>query len=329
MRLEAGIRVSAAVKAEVIVWVEKTERRSGWALGRILRALGVSRSRYYEWRERQQADRLEDAVGKGTPLTRLLEEERQAICAYAQRHPKIGYRKLAWMMIDENIVCVDESTVYRVLSQADLLYRYKRSEASDGEYRFRPTGPNQQWHTDVMYVWVAGCWYFLVSFIDAYSRYVVHHKLMLELNGRSMSNELQAALDNNPGARPRIVHDHGSEYVNRDLTAVIKTHNLLDIRTRRRHPESNGIAERFNGTVRETTGDDYGNNYLQAEDLIAKLVHEYNEQRLHAALGYMEPAVWHRGSPQARRAQRSRKLDSAKALRRAINKQRQQEALAA
>jgi hypothetical protein len=28
---------------------------------------------------------------------------------------------------------------------------------------------------------------------------------------------------------------------------VIKTHNLVDIKTGPRHPESNGIVERFNG----------------------------------------------------------------------------------
>jgi hypothetical protein len=43
----------------------------------------------------------------------------------------------------------------------------------------------------------------------------------------------------------------------------------------------------------------------------------------------MGPALWHRGDPQARRIDRAQKLSSAKALRRAINKQRQQEALAA
>jgi len=56
-----------------------------------------------------------------------------------------------------------------------------------------------------------------------------------------------------------VVHDDGSEFVNRDVAAVIKAHNLIDIRTRPRHPESNGIVERFNGTVREETDDDYGN----------------------------------------------------------------------
>jgi len=72
-------------------------------------------------------------------------------------------------------------------------------------------------------------------------------------SSRVVSGELQAALEAKLGIRPRVVHDHGSEFVNRDVAAVIKAHNLIDIKTRPRHPESNGIVERFNGTVREET----------------------------------------------------------------------------
>lgn len=108
-------------------------------------------------------------------------------------------------MIDKEVACVSESTVYRVRSEADLLSRWKRSTRSNGEYHFRPVGPNQQSHTDVMYVWVAARIYFQVRFVAAYSRY--------------------------------IVHDHASEFVNRDVAAEIKAHNLIDITTRARHPE--------------------------------------------------------------------------------------------
>jgi hypothetical protein len=69
-------------------------------------------------------------------------EERTAICAFAIKYPKIGYRKLTRMMVDADVVCVGESTVYRTLSDADLLSRWKRSEASSGEYHFRPNVPN-------------------------------------------------------------------------------------------------------------------------------------------------------------------------------------------
>jgi transposase InsO family protein len=303
--------------------VAQTKRRSGWNAYRTLAALGISRSVYYGWTARES---LEDRVGKRCRLYEVLPEERTAICEYALGFPKIGYRKLTWMMIDAGVACVGESTVYRVLSEADLLSRWKRSAASGGEYHFRPTGPNQQWHTDVMYVWVAARFYFLLSFVDAYSRYVVHHKLLISLDGKSVAIELQAALESVEGARPRIVHDHGSEFVNRDVAAVIKTHNLIDIKTRARHPESNGIVERFNGTVRQDSDDNYGENYLKAEGIIAGLMRHYNEERLHAALGYMTPATWHRGKPDEVRDERARRIAAARAHRKLINQQRFNEA---
>jgi len=113
-----------------------------------------------------QSNRVFRTSRAGWSWTTILPEERAAICEFALRYPKIGYRKLTWMMVDEAVACVGESTVYRVLSEADLLSRWKRSSVSGGDYTFRPTAPNQQWHTDVMYVWVAARFYFLLSFVD-------------------------------------------------------------------------------------------------------------------------------------------------------------------
>jgi len=189
----------------VIRIVRQTKQRSGWPAHRTLAALGVPRSVYYGWLRREN---LEDRAGAPCRVYEALPEERAAICEFALRYPKIGYRKLTWMMVDAQVVCVGESTVYRVLSEANLLSRWKRSERSSGEYHFRPSGPNQQWHTDVMYVWVAARFYFLLSFVDAFSRYVVHHRLLMTLDGRSVATELQAALEANQGIEPRIVHDH-------------------------------------------------------------------------------------------------------------------------
>lgn len=299
--------------------VKQTKARSGWPVSRTLAALDVPRSVYYAWKARTS---LEDKVGKPCRAYELLPEERSAICKFALLFPKIGYRKLTWMMVDAEVACVGESTVYRTLSEADLLSRWKRSEQSSGEYHFRPNAPNQQWHTDVMYVWVAARFYFLLNFIDAYSRYSVHHKLLITLNGESVSTELQAALEKAGNVKPRVVHDHGSEFVNRDVATVIKAHNLIDIKTRPRHPESNGIVERFNGTVRDESGDDYGGNYLQAEAIIDKLVHHYNHERLHATLGYMTPATWHHGQPDQVRDERARRIAAARAHRKTINQQR-------
>ena|SRR5882672_7383777 len=320
MRLGSGGRVDAATKAEVLRVVAVTQKRSKWSLGAILSALGVTRSVYFEWRSREVVGRLQDIPPVVPRLDALLPEEERAIVAFALTQPKVGYRKLTWMMVDAGVAFVSESAVYRVLDAADLLSRWKRSERSDGEYKYRPIAPNQQWHTDVMYVWVGCRHYFLLSFIDAFSRYAVHHRLLVDLNGKAVATELEAALGKAGAVRPRIVHDHGSEFVNRDMHALIKQHNLIDIRTRARHPESNGIVERFNGTVRDETSDRYGDNYLQACTSIDAMIAQYNDVRLHAALGYIEPREAHFGDLNRRREIRTERLAAARELRRAKNR---------
>jgi hypothetical protein len=40
----------------------------------------------------------------------VLHEERATICEFALQYPKIGYRKLTWMMVDAGMACVGEST---------------------------------------------------------------------------------------------------------------------------------------------------------------------------------------------------------------------------
>jgi hypothetical protein len=120
--------------------VEQTKRRSGWRAYRTLVPLGVPRSVFYAWKNREN---LKDQIGKPCRVYEVLPADREAICDFALPYPKIGYRKLTWMMVDAGTACVGESTVYRVLSDADLLSRRKRSTVSSGEYNFRPNGPNQ------------------------------------------------------------------------------------------------------------------------------------------------------------------------------------------
>jgi hypothetical protein len=78
--------------------------------------------------------------------------------------------------------------------------------------------------------------------------------------------------------------------------------------------------------VRAESDNDYGDNYLQGETIIAKLVHHYNDERLHATLGYMTPATWHRGRPGEVRDERARRIAAARAYRRMTNQQRFTEA---
>jgi hypothetical protein len=51
--------------------------------------------------------------------------------------------------------------------------------------------------------------------VDTFSCYIVHHKPLISLDGKSIATGLQAALETVQCAKSRVVHDHGCEFVNR------------------------------------------------------------------------------------------------------------------
>jgi putative transposase len=305
--------------------VERARERSGWSVQRVLRRLGIRRSVYYEWRGRAAAKRLDDLVPGGRCLSAILPEEKEAAIAFALEHPKEGYRRLAWMMVDADVAYLSPASVYRVLNDADLLYRWKRSRKS-GEKPAAPTAPNQRWHTDIMYLRVADCWYFLVAVLDGYSRYVVHWELLTSMTAADVRLVIQHALEANGLTNVEVVTDNGSQFTAADFKALVRQFELQHIRIRTYHPESNGTIERFHRSTRDALAESELRNLSQARELIGKWVKHYNEERLHASLQYLPPAEYYTGQPEKRVAERTAKLEAAQQRRMETNRARLEEA---
>jgi putative transposase len=317
-------RFPAAIKAELLALVRRTRERTGWSLRRILRRLGLSKSRYHEWVQRDQEQLLADLVRPPGCPWQVLPEEAAAVIQYALAHPREGYRRLAWMMVDEDVAYLSPSSVYRVLQEADLLYRWKRSRPG-GERPAEPTRPHQRWHTDLMYLRIGEVWYFLVTVLDAYSRYVVHWDLLTTMTAAAVRVVIEDAI-RLTGVTPELVTDNGSQFTAKDFKELVRDFGLEHIRIRTYHPESNGRLERYHRSTREgLAGADLG-NFARAKEIIGRWVVHYNERRLHAALSYLPPAEYYRGHPEARQAERRVKLATARARRREVNQQRLQAA---
>jgi transposase InsO family protein len=313
-------RFPAGVKAELLAVVRVTQARTGWTVRRILKALGLTRARYRDWVKRAARDALADRPPIASFRDGILAEEKDAVKAYALAHPKDGYRRLAWQMVDADVAYLSPSSVYRVLDEADLLSRWKRSTSS-GTAPAKPTRPHERWHTDLMYLRIQDTWYFLVTVLDAYSRYVVHWELLTTMRAEDVQLVIQQALEQT-GATPDIVTDNGSQFTAKEFKDLVRRFVFKHIRIRWYHPESNGLVERFHRSTREALGDEALRNLAQARVLIGEWVREYNEQRLHAGLGYLTPAEYYRGNPAARLAERQVKLEAGRRKRRETNQVR-------
>lgn len=317
-------RFSAEVKGELLALVRETVERTGWTIRRILKHLGLSKARYRDWRRREALDALTDQSPVPRTTDGILPVERAAVMAYAKTHPKDGYRRLAWQMLDADVAYVSPSSVYRILDAADLLYRWKRS-ASTGTAPPQPTRPHERWHTDLMYLRVADSWYFLVSVIDAYSRYLVHWELLRTMRASDVDLVIQAALERT-GATPDVVTDSGSQFTSLEFKSLMRRFALKHIRIRTYHPESNGVIERYHRSTREALSEHALKDLGQVRGVIAEWVAHYNDERLHASLGYLPPAEYYRGDPAARQRERQEKLARAQTERRRMNRERLQEA---
>jgi len=144
------------------------------------------------------------------PLKPLRREE-EVVLAYAQGHPGVGYKKLTWQMVDEDVVALTSAQVYRILSRAHLLDRWGRTVGgASQEYKEKPTRPNEHWHTDLMYIKVLGMWCFLIAVLDGFSRYVVGWKVLLDMTAQSVSLFMQELVDRVGCASVKLIHDNGS-----------------------------------------------------------------------------------------------------------------------
>jgi len=86
-------------------------------------------------------------------------------------------------MIDEDIVAVSPSTVYRVLKANGLLYRWNTKTSSGKGKGFKqPKGPNKHWHVDIAYI------------------------------------NVKRALEKYPGVHPRLITDNGKQFIAKEFS---------------------------------------------------------------------------------------------------------------
>ena len=195
----------------VAAWSAKSElpveRLVGW--------LGIRRSKFYDWRKRYGKANEHNGL---VPRDFWLEPwETQAILDYREQHPLEGYRRLAFMMLDEGIVAVSPASVYRVLSNADALRRKNSGPSKKGTGFTQPLGPHMHWHIDISYLKVGGTFYYLCSVLDGYSRAILHWDIRERMTTKEVEIIVQRARERYSGTTPRIISDNGPQFIAKEF----------------------------------------------------------------------------------------------------------------
>lgn len=300
--------------------IEQAQAHTGQSATAILSQLGLSAATYYRWQARAEVGRLADqGVAPRRQVPTPTPAEAQAVGAFALAHPAMGYKRLTWQMVDQDVAYLRPYQVYRLLEGQELLCRRPTPALLTLQRPPAPDHPDQVWHVDLMYLYIRPRWYYLVDILDGYSRFLVHWTLNLTMTADTVTLTVQEALERlamrRPG-EPKLVHDHGSQFISAEWRTFVRGAGVTDIPTRVAHPESNGRLERLHRTHREEgLSAEALADYYRALDAMTGWRHYYNQERPHSALRYLCPVDYYRGNPEARLAEREEKLARAVAAR--------------
>jgi putative transposase len=294
-------------------WTKRTKRPAK----QLLAWLELGTSKFQQWQQRYGTPNAHN--GKVPRDGWLADWEQQAIVNFHRQYPLEGYRPLAFMMLDHDVVAVSPTSVYRVLKRAGRLDRKWQKASKKGTGFVQPLAGHDHWHVDISYLNLGGTFYYLCSVLDGFSRAIVHFEIREQMKERDVQTILQRALEKYPQAKPRIISDNGPQFIAKDFKAFIRLTGITHVRTSPYYPQSNGKLERWHGSLKRESMRRFEPSTLEeARRLVTQFVRHYNEVRLHSAIGYITPSDKLTGLAEVIFAERDRKLEAARAKRLAL-----------
>ncbi len=132
---------------------------------------------------------------------------------------------------------------------------------------------------------------------------------------------IQRAKEKHPDSSPRIITDNGKQFTGREFKELIRVHGMTHVTTSPYYPQSNGKIERFHKTIKaDCIRPGSPLTIEDAQRMVGRYVKEYNELRLHSAIGYVTPKDKLEGNASQIHKERDLKLEAARQARKTHRK---------
>jgi transposase InsO family protein len=152
-------------------------------------------------------------------------------------------------------------------------------------------------------------WYYLLTVLDDYSRYIIGWKLFTGMAAGDVKELLDRAIAETGVEhvtvrhRPRLLSDNGPAFISKELAKYLEQRHLEHTRGKPYHPMTQGKIERYHRTMKNVVKLRNYDLPWELEHEIGRFVRYYNHERVHEALDNLTPAdVYHGRSWEIRTA---------------------------
>jgi len=264
----------------------------------LCRALDVSRSGYYGWRNGGRGRRAEANRVLMTHITTI----------YTQKRAVYGSLRVTDELHRRGLRC-GHNRVARLMRQNGLRGAQRRSfrpKTTDSQHEYpvspnrlqdapKVTTPNQVWVTDITYIPTDEGWGYLAGVMDLATRTLKGWAISDSLKSKVVTDAFCQAVFRYRPPTGLIVHsDRGSQYAGREYRRLLEEHKALSSMSRKANCYDNAAMESFWATLKTELA--IREPFMTLEHarlaLFDYIETFYNRQRSHSALGYLAPLVF-------------------------------------
>ena len=279
-------------------WINK--HRQEFPVTQMCRVLGVSRSGYYDSRDRpaskrsRWSERIRDCVAR-------VHQETDAIYGATKIAQELKHRD------DLETAC--RNTVAKVMKELGIRsrtgrkpFRPRTTQADPSKQpaanvlnrEFTATAPNQKWVTDITYMATTAGWVYLAAVIDLFSRRVVGWAVSSSLATELVQAALQDAIEKRRPNGSGLLHhsDRGCQYTSETYQQTLRTLGITCSMSRTGDCYDNAVAERFFWSLKHewTNHRTYADLEAARQSVFHYIEMFYNPRRRHQTLDWASPA---------------------------------------
>ena len=291
----------------------------GARLGQACAQIGLTARTVQRWQHPDAQDGDRRVVGlheRIEPPNKLSEDERLAAMALlnGEEFKDLPPRQIVPRLADQGRYIASESTLYRLLHQAGQM-THRRLERPP-QKRIKPraltaTAPDQIYCWDITYLptSVRGSYFYLYLFVDLFSRAIVGWQVY-DCESADLASALLQDICARHGIAPGqlVVHsDNGSPMKGETMLATMQRLGVAPSRSRPSVSNDNPYSESLFRTLKYRPAMPVKpfDNLLQARRWVTDLVHWYNDEHRHSAIGFVTPNQRHAGQDKALLKERS------------------------
>jgi putative transposase len=258
------------------------------------RALQVSRSGYYDWRNRGMSSRESSNKILLEQIKRVFESSKKRYGSpritveLRDKGHTCGHNRVARLM-RSNGIAAKTKRKFRITTVSG----HNQPAAPDlVNRRFEVDKPNRLWSSDITYIWTKEGWLYLSVILDVCGRRIVGWSVNQRLTKELVIEAFRRAVRQRTPVPGMIFHsDQGSQYASGEFRKLLRQHGVRASMGSKGDCYDNAIAESFFHTLKIELV--YFENYQSREEARLSIFEYiemfYNRKRRHSAIGYKTP----------------------------------------